>query len=332
MTGLRAEGNLAVEGRDGRTEERKGNGMGKMLMANRRRVRSGGGVPGGSRGAVAIAMDRESEIDHDWGHPPGTSPGRVPFPRMKTVSSTALCRGMCFVALLMPFFHAEGQTTQGPGVDPAAWTAAQDHQNMMEQLGIQSLRPGPSGKAGAANEANYDPAKADPFPDLPDPLILKNGEKVTTAAMWWSQRRPEIVEDFEREVVGRVPKEVPKVNWSVVSQVADGLVGTQHADGKELIGHVDNSAHPEITVDIRMTVVTPAGGKEPVPLLMMFGGFGGNGMPRAADAPAPTPPNRGADAEPTDSRIRLRRSNCSRRAGDMRSSIPEASRRITGLD
>ena len=32
------------------------------------------------------------------------------------------------------------------------------------------------------------------------------GKKVTTAEMWWKQRRPEIVEDMEREVYGRVPK------------------------------------------------------------------------------------------------------------------------------
>ena len=134
---------------------------------------------------------------------------------------------------------------------------------MMEQLGIIRLRPGPSGQPGATNSANYDPAKANPFPDLPDVLTLKNGQKVTTAEMWWKQRRPEIVEDFEREVIGRVPKNVPKVTWTVVSNITDGLVGNLPANGKRLVGHVDNSACPAITVDIRMTVVTPAKAKEP---------------------------------------------------------------------
>jgi hypothetical protein len=41
---------------------------------------------------------------------------------------------------------------------------------------------------------------------------LKNGTKVATADAWWSRRRPEIVEDFEREVVGRVPANVPRVS------------------------------------------------------------------------------------------------------------------------
>src|SRR3954470_23198503 len=133
--------------------------------------------------------------------------------------------------------------------DSTNWTAAQDHKQMMEQLGIKKLRPGPSGRTGATNSANYDPAKANPFPILPDPLTLKNGKKVTTPEVWWKQRRPEIVEDFEREVVGRVPKNVPKVTWTVVSNVTDGLVGKLHGNGKQLIGHVDNSAYPDINVD-----------------------------------------------------------------------------------
>src|ERR1041385_2090105 len=75
----------------------------------------------------------------------------------------------------------------------SSWTTDQDHKNMMEQLSITRLRPGRSPQPGLTNSANYDPEKANPYPDLPDPLTLKNGQKVTTAAMWWQQRRPEIV-------------------------------------------------------------------------------------------------------------------------------------------
>src|SRR5438874_7196304 len=95
--------------------------------------------------------------------------------------------------------------------EPKTWTAAEDHQNMLDQLGIKALRPGPSGNESAPNHANYEEAKANPYPDLPDVLTLKNGKNVTTKAMWWNQRRPEIVEDFEREVLGRIPANVPKV-------------------------------------------------------------------------------------------------------------------------
>ncbi|MEP6637103.1 MAG: acetylxylan esterase, partial [Acidobacteriota bacterium] len=156
---------------------------------------------------------------------------------------------------------------------PVSWTAQEDHQNMMDQLGIRKLRPGPSGRAGAPNSANYDRAKANPFPDLPDPLVLQNGEKVTTAQMWWEKRRPEIVEEFEREVIGRVPKNVPKVTWCITTEATDRVVGEIPVVAKQLVGHVDNSGCPSINVDIQMTLVMPAKAKSPVPVLMMFGGF-----------------------------------------------------------
>ncbi len=98
----------------------------------------------------------------------------------------------------------------GQAAAPLNWTTQQDHKQMLGQLGITRLRPGPSGQPGATNSANYDPAKADPFPSLPEALTLKDGRKVTTAAMWWNQRRPEIIEDFEREVIGRVPENPPR--------------------------------------------------------------------------------------------------------------------------
>ena len=168
------------------------------------------------------------------------------------------------------------------------WTTAQDHRNMMEQLGITRLRPGPSGNPNATNSANYDPAKANPYPDLPDVLTLKNGQKVASAETWWKQRRPEIVEDFEREVIGRVPKEVPKVTWTITTQATDRVVGKIPVIAKQLAGHVDNSTCPSVTVDIQMTLVTPKDAKGPVPVLMMFGGFGGSGFPRRPGEPEPT--------------------------------------------
>jgi hypothetical protein len=163
---------------------------------------------------------------------------------------------------------------------PVNWTAVQDHQNMMDQLGIQALRPGPNGNENAPNHANYDESKANPYPDLPDVLTLKNGKKVTTAKMWWDLRRPEIVEDFEREVIGRVPKNVPKVTWTVTETV-NALVGSRAVVTKQLAGHVDNSSYPLIDVDIQMTLTTPADAARPVPVMMML--TFGRGAPPATE-------------------------------------------------
>jgi hypothetical protein len=152
---------------------------------------------------------------------------------------------------------------------PVNFTAEQDHQNMMKQLGIKTLRNGPSGDENAPNHANYDEALANPFPGLPDALTLKNGKKVSTADMWWKQRCPEIAEDMEREVYGRIPANVPKVTWTV--KVTDKeRVGFYPVIAKQLIGHVDNTACPSINVNIEMTLVLPAFAKGPVPVLMMF--------------------------------------------------------------
>jgi hypothetical protein len=190
---------------------------------------------------------------------------------------------LSLVGLIVVGFSVLAQT------EKKDWTAAEDHQNMMAQLGIKSLRPGPSGNENAANHANYDEASANPFPDLPDVLTLKSGKKVTTASVWWNERRPEIVEDFEREVLGRIPKEVPKVTWELM-KTAEAKVGEHQVIGKQLLGHVKRSTDPDIQVDIQLTLVLPADAKGPVPVMMMFGG---RTIPEVA-FPAPVFPGRGA--------------------------------------
>ena len=128
------------------------------------------------------------------------------------LSSRASLSSVCFVCVCALLAAGFAQTSAPP---PVTFTAEQDHQNMMDQLGIKALRPGPSGNEKAPNPANYDEAKANPFIDLPDPLTLNIGQRVTTAKVWWEQRRPEIVDLFEKYVYGRVPTDVPKVTWTV---------------------------------------------------------------------------------------------------------------------
>jgi hypothetical protein len=185
--------------------------------------------------------------------------------------------------LLLVAVCASAQT-----VDTKNWTAAEDHQNMMDQLGIKALRPGPSGNETAPNHANYDESLANPYPNLPDVLTLKNGKKITKPAQWWNERRPEIVEAFDSEVLGRVPKNAPHVTWEVVKTV-EAKLGGRDVIGKQLLGHVDNTSDPDIKVDIQMTLVIPANAKGPVPVMMMFGG---RGIPEIA-FPAPVFPGRG---------------------------------------
>src|ERR1035438_2049068 len=94
----------------------------------------------------------------------------------------------CFVAVFVAVIAAVAQDTR----PPVTFTSDEDHQNMMGQLGIKTLRPGPSGNDKAPNHANTDESLANPYNNVPDPLTMNDGRKVTTAEMWWKERRPEI--------------------------------------------------------------------------------------------------------------------------------------------
>jgi (4-O-methyl)-D-glucuronate---lignin esterase len=153
---------------------------------------------------------------------------------------------------------------------PVQLTSEQAHQRMMKLLGIKSLRPGADpNHPQAPNAVNYDEAKANPYPRLPDALRLNDGNEVSTAAMWWKPRRPQIVEDFNRDVYGRMPIDVPNVTWQVSSSTHQ-TVGTAPVVVKRLVGHVDNSSYPPVTVNIQVTVTTPAKATGPVPVIIEF--------------------------------------------------------------
>lgn len=156
---------------------------------------------------------------------------------------------------------------------PSAQDGFDDHQHMMDQLGIKQLRPG----ASPNNQSAFDEATANSYKDsMPDVLSMKDGTKVTGAAQW-PKRRAEIVEDFEREVYGRIPWNVPKVTWEVTATTDGNSVGIPTVT-KTLVGHVDNSAYPGITVNVRASFTVPAEATGPVPIMIEFGGFGGFGQ------------------------------------------------------
>jgi len=218
--------------------------------------------------------------------------------------SAAVVFLLAVLLLTLTISGAVAQQPSAPSAETKGWTTAEDHQNMMKQLGIKTLRPGPSGKETDPNHANYDETTANPFPNLPQVLTLKNGQKVTKAQDWWKKRRPEIVEDFEREVLGRIPPNVPKVTWTV-TDTSEAKIGAYPVHGKQLVGHVDNSSFPAVNVDIKMILVTPADAKGPVPVMIMFG-FGY--LPGTTPPPSPFgrgfgPPPVGSDPPATEQLI-----------------------------
>ena len=133
--------------------------------------------------------------------------------------------------LALPAAGAAQQGTAGPA--PVQMTSQEDRQRIMNLLNITSMPPG----AQSSSPDTYDESKANPYPKLPDPLLLKHGTKVIDAKTWRTQRRAEILEDFERDVYGRTPKVTPRVNWEVVSTTS-GTNGDVPIVTKQLVGHV----------------------------------------------------------------------------------------------
>ena len=177
-----------------------------------------------------------------------------------------------FLAFAQPGAARQAQAPQAARTlpPPAHLTSEQDHQRTLDLLHITELRRGPDGDPKSPNAANFDESKVSPYPTLPAPLVLRNGKRVKTASMWWMERRPQIVEDFDQEIYGRVPKITPKVIWQVTNTTKE-MSGDVPVITKKLVGHVDNSSYPLVNVDIQLTLTTPAEARGAVPVIMEFG-------------------------------------------------------------
>ena len=171
------------------------------------------------------------------------------------------------ISLLLTFGIAGAAAQQSQYPAPVQLSAEADHQRLLDLLHIQSLRPGVSGNAASPNVANYDEAKANPYSKLPDPLVLNNSRKVTAAAVWNKQRRPELLALFSDNIFGRVPANVPTVQWHVASEERETINGIPVLT-KHLIGHADNSAYPLLDVNIEVTLTTPVNASGPVPVVL----------------------------------------------------------------
>ena len=95
------------------------------------------------------------------------------------MDTTRWIRGSLGVVLLTaivgPLVYGADQDAQPPtsGLPkPVQLDSKQDHQRIRELLKISKMRQGASGTKGAPNYANYDESKANPYPKLPDPLVL----------------------------------------------------------------------------------------------------------------------------------------------------------------
>jgi hypothetical protein len=199
---------------------------------------------------------------------------------MSKTRSVSLTLLLLAVGLFGPA-PTSAQPPKGPGKLPDFIPAGyDDYKTMLDNLGIKKMRPGRNaGKGDTSAEATANPWKD----SLPDLMTFKDGTRVTSADQW-SNRRAEIIEDFEREVYGRIPKNVPAVKWEV-TETKEGTSGGTPTVTRTLVGTVDNSAFPKITVAIRASYTVPKDAKGKVPIILQFG-FGGPGFgPKGGGTP-----------------------------------------------
>jgi len=119
-----------------------------------------------------------------------------------------------FLLLLATGLYAQ---SPAPADDRAAIAAASAAERAREMglLGIAELQPPATAyDIGKPGNANYDEAKANPYPKLPPLLVLKDATPVRNAAQW-QKRRAEIKALFDENVYGKYPAHIPAVTWKV---------------------------------------------------------------------------------------------------------------------
>lgn len=145
-----------------------------------------------------------------------------------------------------------------------------DYENMKSQIGVKETNPRRDSQAAdPALRPNYNELLANPFPFYPDPFTTFCGKKVKNARMWYKVRRPEIKEVFEREVYGRIPENVPNVDWQIAREY-DAKLADMDIVIRELRGIVDNSSYPEIEVEIQAQVMWRKDAAENLPVVVDF--------------------------------------------------------------
>lgn len=206
-------------------------------------------------------------------------------------------RTKLFAAMLIAAISSLNATSQGFGfggfgsrrmnMDSLNVIASADYSDMLSKLGLKEsqIREGRQPNSqDISKQPNYNELIANPYPYYPDALTTFDGRKVKSAKMWDKIRRPELVREFEDEMYGRIPDNVPSVSWTVTREEKK-LMGQTQVIVRYLTGTVDNSSCPSITVEIQANVVWPDNGTKNFPVIMEFSFMAGD----------PTTPSRGGE-------------------------------------
>ncbi len=119
---------------------------------------------------------------------------------------------------------------------------------------------------------NYEEAKVPKY-TLPDPLAMRNGERVRDAKTWTTRRRPEILEIYRSEVFGRSPAAPAKLDFEVAS-VDKAALGGKAVRKQVTVWFAGRNGGPKMDILIYL----PAGAKKPAPLFLGLGFLGNDSV------------------------------------------------------
>ncbi|QDK81057.1 acetylxylan esterase [Spirosoma sp. KCTC 42546] len=108
---------------------------------------------------------------------------------------------------------------------------------------------------------------------LPDPLILNNGKRVTSANEWRSQRRPELLERFANEMYGHSPSKPSGMTFEVFDTDPKALRGK--ATRKQVAVYF-NGKHEGPRMDVLIYI--PNQVKGPVPAIVGLNFWGNHSI------------------------------------------------------
>lgn len=111
-------------------------------------------------------------------------------------------------------------------------------------------------------DTNYDESKV-PNYELPDPLVLASGQKVTSAEVWRAQRRPELLRLFESHVYGKTPGR-PKGMTTETTSVEKQALGGKAIRKEVTVYFTSDKSGPQMSILIYL----PANAKEAVPVFL----------------------------------------------------------------
>ncbi|MEX0939148.1 MAG: acetylxylan esterase [Pirellulales bacterium] len=127
---------------------------------------------------------------------------------------------------------------------------------------LAALTALPSALPGAASAQDFPPVDQLPSqPGPPDPLVMFDGQRVTSPEQWRSERRPELIALFQHYMYGTTPPSPNHIEAKIVRVNRQALGGK--ATKKEVEITFPGAARP-----ISLLVVVPNDGERPAPAFL----------------------------------------------------------------